>query len=103
MLPNLIKLPPPDIAWAKVKLFVPLKVNVPLFAIVLPIVPTVSLSKVTEELTGIITVATLLWSGIALPAQLFAVDHKPSPALPVHVTEDNCVIAAVAVCPVVTE
>ena len=44
LLPNLIKLPPPDIAWAKVKLFVPLKVKFPLLAIVLPIVPTVSLS-----------------------------------------------------------
>jgi hypothetical protein len=60
LLPNLIKLPPPDIAWAKVKLFVPLKVKFPLLAIVLPIVPTVSLSKVTEELTGIIAATTLL-------------------------------------------
>ena len=42
--PDLTRAPDPEITFPKVKLFDPLKVNVPLFAIVLPIVPTVSLS-----------------------------------------------------------
>jgi hypothetical protein len=58
--PDLTRAPDPEITFPNVKLFDPLKVKVPLLATVLPIVPTVSLSKVTEELTGIITAATLL-------------------------------------------
>ena len=52
-------------------------------------VPTSGSSNTVPAPAGITTAATLARSGIAPPAQLFALDHRPSPALPVQLTLAN--------------
>ena len=65
--------------------------------------PTESALKVTVSALPILTIPTLLASGIAEPAQLAALDQNELPPEPVQATELSCEMVAVPVWPVVME